>query len=289
MKDKNRSDAAPAHVGKKKKFRLWILILGIVLCLIMLWPFYELLTMALRGRTDFASKLKFPNPVVWDNFATALKDARIWTGLANSLIYAGLTVIIEIGCASMAGYSLSRGSAKTTRVVRGFQMTIIMVPGIVTLVGTYSLMVKLGLTNSLTALAFLSAAGGIPTCSFIYMNFMNNIPVTLDEAARIDGAGIFATFFRVILPQLAPITVTRTIMIAIGAWNNYLLPLYLLNDERKKTSILVVRSAFSAGTGGRNLGLACATCAMCIIPIIIVYCIMQRRIIASQIGSGVKG
>ncbi len=275
--------------AKKHRFRPWLLVLSVVICVIMLFPFYTLINLALRGPTDFVSRLKLPNPVILDNFINAFKDRNIWTGLINSVIYAALTVIIEIVCASMAGYSLSRGSARTTRSVRMIQMTIIMVPGIVTLVGTYSVMIRFHMTNSLTSLALLSAASGIPTCAFIYMNFMRNIPIALDEAARIDGAGIVATFFRVILPQLGPITVTRTIMIAIGAWNNYLLPLYLLNDNRKKTSILVVRGAFSGGTGGRNLGLACATCAICILPILVIYCIMQRKIIASQIGSAVKG
>lgn len=289
MEKNRKTNTETVTVKKKRKIRLWVLLIGLLVCFIAAWPFYELINLSLRESSDFGSRLKLPTVVVWDNYATALKDTRIWVGLKNSVIYSALTVIIELFCASMAGYSLSRGSARTTRIVRAVQMTIIMVPGIVTLVGTYSMMVKFNMTNNLTALALLTAAGGIPTCSFIYMNFMNSIPISLDEAARIDGAGVFQTYFRVILPQMVPITVTRTIMIAIGAWNNYLLPLYLLNDERKKTSILVIRSAFSMTGGDRNLGLACATCALGILPILVLYCIMQRKIIESQISAGVKG
>ena len=289
MEKKRKNNTDIVKRKKKKKFRLWVLLAAVFICVIAAWPFYELLNLSLREASDYSSRLKLPTVIILTNYVTALKDSSIWIGLKNSVIYSGLTVLIEIFCASMAGYSLSRGSAKTTRIVRAVQMTIIMVPGIVTLVGTYSMMVKLNMSNSLTALALLTAAGGIPTCSFIYMNFMNSIPISLDEAARIDGAGVFQTYFKVILPQLVPITVTRTIMIAIGAWNNYLLPLYLLNNERKKTSILVIRSAFSMTGGDRDLGLACATCALGILPILVLYCIMQRRIIESQIGSGVKG
>lgn len=289
MEKNRKTNTETVTVKKKRKFRLWVLLIGLLACFIAAWPFYELINLSLRGASDFSSRLKLPTMVVWDNYATALKSPKIWIGLKNSVIYSAATVIIELFCASMAGYSLSRGSVRTTRIVRTVQMTIIMVPGIVTLVGTYSLMVKFNMTNNLVALALLTAAGGIPTCSFIYMNFMNSIPISLDEAARIDGAGIFQTYFKVILPQMVPITVTRTIMIAIGAWNNYLLPLYLLNDERKKTSILIIRSAFSMTGGDRNLGLACATCALGILPILVLYCIMQRKIIESQIGAGVKG
>ena len=103
-----------------------------------------------------------------------------------------------------------------------------MIPTVALLVGTYSLMTRLGLVNNLAGLAFLLAAGGIPGCMFMYANFVTAIPVALDEAAMIDGANIFQTFFRIILPQLKAVTVTRLIIVATGCWNQYLMPLYLL-------------------------------------------------------------
>lgn len=282
-------DTAISTPKKRKKIRIWIPILCVIIFFLFVWPFYELINMSLRDITDYTSRLTLPEIMHWENYLEVIKQSDIWIGFKNSVIYTGATIFLEITIASMAGYSLSRGSKKTTRTVRAVQMLIIMVPGIITLVGTYSLMVTLGLTNSLIALAFLTAAGGIPSCSFIYMNFINSIPTQLDEAARIDGAGIFKTFFKIILPQLTPLTVTRAIMIGIGAWNNYLLPLYLLNDSRKRTVILVIRSAFSINGGDRNIAMACATCTIGILPVIVVYLLLQKKIIASQIGSAVKG
>ncbi|MBQ9388264.1 MAG: carbohydrate ABC transporter permease [Lachnospiraceae bacterium] len=275
---------------KHKKVRWWIPVICIVIFFMYIWPFYELIIMSIKDITDISSsKMWLSQGAHWENYLAVIKKSDIWIGFKNSIIYTGATIFLEITFASMAGYSLSRGSKKTTRTVRAVQMALLMVPGIITLVGTYSLMVNLGLTNSLLALAFLTAAGGIPGCSFIYMNFINSIPRQLDEAARIDGAGLFTTFFRVILPQLTPLTVTRAIMIGIGAWNNYLLPLYLLNDSRKRTIILVIRSAFSINGGDRDIAMACATCTIGILPVIVVYLLLQKKIIASQIGSSVKG
>lgn len=278
-----------SNIKKKKKFRWWILIVAVLACALMAWPFYQLLNFSLREFTDIENRLGLPKVFYWQNYIDVLSNSDLWIGFKNSIIFSGLTVLIEITCASMAGYSLSRGSKKTTRSVKTVQMLIMMVPGVVTLVGTYSLMIKLNLTNSLVALAFLTAAGGIPSCSFIYMNFINSIPIALDEAARIDGANIFQTFFKIILPQLAPITITRTIMIAIGAWNNYLMPLYLINDAEKRPIILVIRQAFAQTGGKGNLALACATTTIGILPVIAVYCVLQKRIIASQLGSSIKG
>ncbi len=274
---------------KKKRFRWWIIIIAIIVCVFALWPLYELINLSLRDITDYSSRLTWPEVTKWENYITALQKSELWIGFKNSIIYAGSTIVIEIVFASMAGYGLSRGNKKTTKSIKTVQMLIMMVPGIITLVGTYALMIKLNLTNNLFALALLTAAGGIPSCSFIYMNFINSIPVALDEAARIDGANVTNTFFRIILPQLAPITITRAIMIAIGAWNNYLMPLYLINDSRKYPIILVIRASFSSQGGNRDLAMACATCTIGILPVIIVYCILQRRIIASQIGSSIKG
>lgn len=271
------------------KGKIFIVVVAVLVCGLLAWPFVQLLNFSLRDITDFESRLSWPKTMVWENYAQVFKNSDLWIGFKNSIIFAGLTVLIEIGCSSMAGYSLSRGSKKTTRSVKTVQMLIMMVPGIVTLVGTYSLMIKLNLTNSLVALAFLTAAGGIPSCAFIYMNFINSIPVALDEAARIDGANMFQTFFRIILPQLAPITITRTIMIAIGAWNNYLMPLYLINDADKRPIILVIRNAFAMTGGQGNLALACATTTIGILPVIVVYCILQKNIIQSQLGSSIKG
>lgn len=274
---------------RKKKFRLWILIVALIVCAIALWPLYELINLSLRDITDYSSRLTWPVVTKWENYLTALQKSELWIGFKNSVIYAGSTIVIEIVFASMAGYGLSRGNQKTTKSIKAVQMLIMMVPGIITLVGTYALMIKLNLTNNLFALALLTAAGGIPSCSFIYMNFINSIPVALDEAARIDGANVTNTFFRIILPQLAPITITRAIMIAIAAWNNYLMPLYLINDSRKLPIILVIRASFSSTGGNRDLAMACATCTIGILPVILVYSILQKRIIQSQLGSSIKG
>lgn len=113
---------------KNKKFRWWILIVSIIVCFIAAWPFYQLVTLSLRDVTDFESRLRFPKVLVWENYKTLLQGSEIWIGFKNSLIYSGLTVLIEITCASMAGYSLSRGSRNTTKAIRTIQMLIIMVP-----------------------------------------------------------------------------------------------------------------------------------------------------------------
>ena len=123
---------------------------------------------------------------------------------------------------------------------------------------------------------------------FMYVNFVVSIPVALDEAAAIDGAGVLRTFAQIIMPQLKAVTVTRIIMSATGCWNNYLMPMYLLQDKSKFTIILVIKSAFNRTNGVGNLPKACATCALGLLPVIVLYLFLQKYIIEGQIDSSVK-
>ena len=123
---------------------------------------------------------------------------------------------------------------------------------------------------------------------YMYVNFVVSIPKALDEAAEIDGAGVLRTFFQVIMPQLKAVTVTRIIMAATGSWNNYLMPMYLLQDKAKFTVILVIKTAFNRTNGMGDLPRACATCALGLLPIILLYLFLQKYIIEGQIDSSVK-
>lgn len=116
----------------------------------------------------------------------------------------------------MPPYGLARSSGRLAESIRNINMGIMMIPSVALLVGTYGLMVKFHMTNTLYGLALLSAAGGIPGTMFMYVNFVVSIPTALDEAAAIDGAGVLRTFTQIIMPQLKAVTVTRIIMSATG-------------------------------------------------------------------------
>lgn len=163
-----------------------------------------------------------------------------------------------------------------------------MIPGIALLVGTYGLMVRLRMTNTLYGLSLLTAATMIPGTMFLYANFIKTIPRALDEASAIDGAGILRTFFAIIMPQLVPVTVTRIIISATSCWNNYLMPMYLLQEKSKFSVILVVKQAFNQTNGFGNMPRACAACVIAITPVIAAYLLLQRYIIEGQIDSAVK-
>lgn len=266
----------------------WCYVVAVLLILFYMLPIYVMLNLSFRTIQDIGSKLALPQVWNFQNYLEVFKSGDLWIGFKNSFVLVLETVLVEIVVSALGAYGLARSSGKLAESIRTVNMGIMMIPGVALLVGTYSLMASLHMTNTLWGLALLQAAGGIPGTLFMYVNFVVSIPTALDEAAAIDGAGVIRTFFTIIMPQLKAVTVTRIIMSATGCWNNYLMPMFLLQDKSKFTIILVIKSAFNATNGLGNLPKACATCALGLLPVIVLYLFLQKYIIEGQIDSSVK-
>ena len=192
----------------------WCYIVAVLLILIYLLPIYIMLNLSFRTIQDVGSKLSLPAMWNFQNYIDVFKSGDLWLGFKNSIVLVVETVVLEIVFSALAAYGLARSNGKIAESIRNVNMGIMMIPGVALLVGTYGLMVKFHMTNTLYGLALLSAAGGIPGTMFMYVNFVVSIPVALDEAAAIDGAGVLRTFAQIIMPQLKAVTVTRIIMSA---------------------------------------------------------------------------
>nr|WP_243426987.1 carbohydrate ABC transporter permease [Mediterraneibacter glycyrrhizinilyticus] len=245
-----------------------------------------MLNQSFREVTDLTPRLYLPARWTLENYVEAFLDSDLLNGFKNSIVYVVEVCLLEIVLGGLASYGLARAGGRISSTLRTFNICIMMIPSLSLLVGTYSLMVKFEMINKIWALSLQTAAIGMSSTMFFYTSFIVSISKDLDEAAAIDGAGIFRTFFRIIMPQLKPVTVTRLIMIAVGAWNNYAMPTYLLTDSRKATVILTVRKAFYTAAGSvQNVPLACAMCAVALLPVIFVYVFLQRYIIEGQLDS----
>ena len=151
-------------------------------------------------------------------------------------------------------------------------------------------MVNLRLTNSVIGLSLQGAGGGMMSALFFYYTtFTSSIPMDLDEAAMIDGAGVVRTYFQIIFPQMRAITVTRVISIVVGCWNSYLMPMYMMTKTEKQTLLLYVKRLFTSGFALPNVPLSFASAFLCVLPILILYFVLQRYIVSGQLDSAVKG
>lgn len=273
-------------VTGKKRSNLKYYIISAFLIIIYLLPLYVMLNQSFRHMTDLSPRLYFPAEFTLENYIATFQDKDLLNAFKNSITYVVEVCLVEIVFGGIGAYGLARAGGRLSKTLRTFNISIMMIPTFSLLVGTYSLMVNFGMINKIWALALQTAAIGMSSTMFFYTSFIVSIPKELDEAAMLDGAGVLGTFFRVIMPQLKALTITRLIMISVSAWNNYSMPTYLLTSVSKQTVIQVVRKSFYAFAGAvANVPLACAKCTIALLPIILLYLLLQKFIIEGQLDS----
>ena len=220
----------------------------------------------------------------WDVLASKNFDVSI--GFKNSAIIAFGSTILSVYFSAMTAYGFKVYDFKGNKFLYAVVMAIIMIPGQVTGTGFYMFMYQLGWINSYLPLIIPSIAAA-STVFFFRQYLEANFQISLVEASRIDGAGEFFTFNRIVLPIMVPAMATMGIMAVIGSWNNYLTPLMLLTDSNMKTLPMMVQELrgdiYRTEYGSIYLGLS-----MTALPLIIVYLAFSKYIIAGVALGGVK-
>lgn len=250
---------------------------------------YVLVEMSLKESTDLASRLTWPNYIYFGNYLKILQNtgqSNLLNGFKNTIIITVCVVAIEIFAGCLAAYPLARLQTKFNECVRSINLAIMMVPPVSILVGVYSILVRLNGINTYWALILVTAAFGLPMSIYLYTNYISAIPRALDEAATIDGANRFQCFLHIILPQLKPVTVTVIIMKGIGAWNDYLYPMYIMQRPRMYTVVLIIKQYFSEAT--TDLHGAAACCVLAMLPIIALYIFLNKYFIKGAVDSAIK-
>jgi maltose transport system permease protein len=266
-----------------------LLLMGLVLALLYAFPFAMVVLNSGKIRRDVANDpLALPTEWQWSNFTGAIDKMGFWQAITNSLIVTVLSVSAIILASSMLAFYLSRTRSKfsvLTLLVLVASMVVpfqaLMIP-FVGLFGTNGI----NLPGNQVTIAFFYVGFGVALSTFLYHGFLSNIPYALDEAAAIDGASSFGTFRKVIFPLLGPVTATVAIINALWIWNDFLLPSVVLLDSDQKT--LPLKTYVFVGKYTSDYGLAMAGLLLSIIPIVIFYFLMQKRIIAGISAGAVK-
>ena len=227
----------------------------------------------------------WPETVTFDNYSTLFTTLDFPTYFTNSAIVAGAVALGNVVFCSMLGYALAKLDFPGKRLVLVAVLITIMVPGVVMFVPLFITVNGLGLANNYGGMIvpFLVGAGGV----FLLRQFLLDIPDELLEAARIDGAGEFRIFFRIVLPLCGPALATIGILTFMSSWNNLLWPLVVAQSKDLYT--LPVALAFlSQGDGTINYGVMLAGSVLTIMPIVLVFLFLQRYFISGIATTGIK-
>lgn len=252
-------------------------ILGAILALVWIYPFFIVLFGSLKTRSEiFTNPMSFPVEMTFDNYPNAYESMNFSQSFMNSLVITTVSVLLIVLFSSMAAYALSRMDSKFSTTVYFLCALLMLVPFHSVMIPLVSLFGRVGMLNR-TGLIFMNIGFGSSMSVFLYYGALRSIPVSLDEVAYIDGANFFQIYWRVIFPILKPTTVTVIILNAIRLWNDYLLPSLVINQKGMYTIPLQMYYFFGEYTIQWELALAGLMLA--IIPIILLYIFLQKHIV----------
>ncbi len=286
--DNRRSDQP--QVG-----RLLLYAFVILLCIMFGFPVFWTLMSSLKTAAQMAAfpPIIFPDPFQWGNYARVLAVPRIpvTTWLGNSTFIVIFATTGTLITASLVAYSFARFQYRGRDTLFIITLATMMLPAEVTLIPQFVLFYKLGWINTLKPLWVPDRFGGGAFAIFLMRQFFLSLPMDLDEAALIDGAGYFRIFWSILLPLCKPILATLAIITIIATWSDFLGPLIYLNSPDKFT-IAVGLNFFNTSpeVGGEPLQhLLMAACILSMIPMIVLFFLGQRFFVQGIVMSGIKG
>lgn len=279
----------------KEKHRFWdgfakLLTLNIVLTItavLLILPFTWMILTSLKLIDEIGADSWLPEVCQWHNYRDVFTMKGIFFGrwYWNTIFVSCWITFLQVFTSSLAAFSFSRLQWKGRDQVFFLYLATMMLPGLVMMVPNYQNMVLLGLVDSYTGLILPAAFSAFGT--FMMRQFMMNIPKSLDEAAEIDGATKWQLFWDVVLPLARPALVTLTIFTFIGNYNNLFWPLVLMKTPDKYTLPIGMLSFQASQRQQTHLLMAAVT--MSVIPMIVIFVLLQKQLVKGIMLGGVKG
>jgi multiple sugar transport system permease protein len=261
-----------------------VLIVGLI---VMVTPFVWMLLGSFKttGELRQTPPTWIPEDPTLDNYRDLFDRLNFPRFFFNSTLVATTVTVGNLLFASMAGYALAKLSFPGKRVLFVLVLSTLMIPGVVLFMPQFVLISNLGLANTHAALIlpFLAGAFGV----FLMRQYMVGIPDELLDAARVDGAGEYTIFFRVVLPLCGPALATLAVLTFVSTWNSFLWPLVAATTEDMYT-LPVALALFATGQQESNLALQLAGATVVVLPMIILFFVMQRYVIQGVARTGIK-
>ena len=271
---------------KIKKGILYLLL--ILLAAACMFPFWMMIVNATRSGNEIVTGFTMiPSTHLKENWEQVFKYFNLFKGMLNSLLVAIPATLLCAYFSTMTAYGLAFYKFKGNKIVFGAILAFMMIPGQLSLIGFYQLCTKMHLVNSYIPL-IIPAIASPGTVFFLKQYTESSLSRSLIEAARIDGASELYSFHRIVIPILSPAVATMGIMSFIGNWNNYLLPMIIINKNEKMTLPVMMATLKASTDINANQGAIYLSVAISVIPILLVFAFLSKYIISSVSAGAVK-
>lgn len=259
-----------------------------VLAFVFLGPLLFAFIVSFKSSLEVSvSPLGLPSRLNFENYTTVFSQMHYLRGVLNTL---GITVAVAVLVsliAPLAAYPLARISNRWTRLTYQFFAAGLVIPFFASMIPLYALLKALGLINTHLGVILIYVAGNLPLAIFFYTSFIQTIPRELEEAAALDGCTRIEAFRWIVLPLLRPITGTLMIFVTLGVWNDFLTPLIFLFKPESRTIMISVYSF--VGEHGFDPTRLFPAVIMASLPLVVIFLLLSRQVVAGITAGSVKG
>ncbi len=283
-------NASVALKAKKVVVEVAKYVLLIFAAFVSLVPIVSCVITAFKTEEEYANTSVMTLPESWlyfENFIVAWQEADMGRAFLNSFIILICVLTGSVLISSMLAYVLNRFKFHGNTLIRNLFTIATLIPGIATQVTVYQIMTALHLVNSMPGYIILMMGTDVITI-YIFLQFFENLPVSLDESAILDGCSYFGVFFKILLPLLKPAVVTSAILKGVSTYNEYYMANLYLQDKNKYQVVSTSLYVFS-GPMGSQYNYICAGVLITIIPALIIFLLCQNQIYSGMAAGAVKG
>lgn len=273
-------------MNKKRIKKILLFVLVLIISSVFLVPILMMVFGSFKTQGEVLHMdLSLPKSFQFENYTHVFKTGGIIRGYINSLIITVSSVVLIIIMGAMAGIVISR--RKDRHASRLYYYFVFGLTATMQMVTTYAMILKMHLYGSYLGVILIFVAINIPFSVITFSSFVTGVPKEIDEAAIMDGANTLQLIFKILLPIMKPITITNLIIAAIGIWNNFQVPLYLMSSSKRTTIPMMVFNFF--GLYARNWNYVFAALVITVLPIVILYLCLQKYIVEGMTAGAVKG
>lgn len=254
-----------------------------------IFPFYWFLTTSLKQESSIMElPIRYiPTPFTLENYKNMLSSMGFDKYFLNSLLVSVTTTAIIMVVSIWGGFAISRYKFRGKKFTFFLLLITQMLPGVVILIPLFTIFNKLGMINNLWSLIITNTTVNLPFCMIMMSGFFSGIPATLEEAAQIDGCSIWKAIFKIVVPAIMPGVVSSSAFAFVNSWNEFVYALNFINDSEKFTlpvGLSMMKGEFTVNYGGLAAGTIVA-----LIPVLLIFCYIQKYLVQGLAAGAIKG
>lgn len=281
-------DKVQSPVRRIVTHTLFLIVIVLLACLY-IYPVFLMVCNSLKPFKEILTNvLALPSHLEWANYSYVIEKMEYFRLFFNNVVITLLGILGIVAFSSMAAYILDRRQTRMTKALHTFIITPMLIPFQTIMITLLKFMNIIHLNGTTWGLGIQYWGFGIPMATFIYFNFMKSIPSEIDESAMIDGATTFQTYVRIIFPLLKTVTATVVVLDVMWIWNDFLLPLLMVNSSPSSKTLVLAAYNF-VGSLNTKWHYALAAMVLAILPSVIVFVFLQRYIVDGVVAGAIKG